>query len=63
MSQTFEILHKMPTFKMVDGRFKAHTLVTVRLKDNRVVTLLLPYPIHLVDVKVVEKELKERKFI
>jgi len=48
---------------MVDGRFKAHTLVTVRLKDNRVVTLLLPYPIHLVDVKVVEKELKERKFI
>ena len=63
MAQQLEILYKMPTFKMVDGRFKAFTLVTVRLKANRVVTLLIPLPEHLVDLKVVEKELKERKML
>jgi len=60
---TFEILYKMPTFKLVAGRFLAHTLVTVRLHDNRVITLLIPLPEHLVDAKVVEKELRERKLI
>ena len=53
----------MPTYKLINGRFKAHTLVTVRLKDNRVVTLLIPLPEHLVDEKAVEKELRERKMI
>ena len=63
MSHLFEILYKMPTFKLVDGRFKACTLVTVRLYDNRVVTILIPLPEHLVDKSVVERELRERKII
>jgi len=59
----FEVLYKMPTFKLVDGKFKAHTLVTVRLGDNRVVSLMIPLPEHLVDLKTVEEELRKRKLI
>jgi hypothetical protein len=59
----FEVLYKMSTFKLVDGKFKAHTLVTVRLKDNKVVTVLVPLPEHLVKDSDIEKVLREKKLI
>ncbi|MCC6014455.1 MAG: hypothetical protein LM564_01975 [Desulfurococcaceae archaeon] len=63
MPKDFEILYKMPTFKMVGGEFKAFTLVVVRLRDNKVVSVLLPLPEHLVKDADVEKELRERKLL
>jgi len=59
----FEILYKLPTFKLIDGKMRAATLVTVRLKDNRVVTVLLPYPESVVNDKLIEEKLKELKYI
>jgi hypothetical protein len=59
----FEVLHKMQSFKLVDGKFKAYTLVTVRLSDGKVVSFLLPYPEHLVTNKEIEEELRKRKLI
>jgi len=59
----FEVLYRMPTFKLEGGRFKAFTLVTVRLRDNRVVTILLPLPEHLVTDKDIEEELRRRRLI
>jgi len=59
----FEILYKLPTFKLIDGKMRAATLVTVRLKDNRVVTVLLPYPESVVNDKLIEEKLRELKYI
>jgi hypothetical protein len=59
----FAVLYKLPTFKLIDGKMRAATLVTVRLKDNRVVTVLLPYPESVVNDKLIEEKLKEEKYI
>jgi hypothetical protein len=63
MPRDFEILYKMPTFKLLNGEFKAFTLVVVRLRDNRVVSLLIPLPEYMVKDVDIERELKERKYI
>jgi len=59
----FEILYKMPTFKLVGGSMKAATLVVVRLYNNVVASILIPLPEHLVTEKEVEEELRKRKLI
>jgi len=59
----FEVLYKLPTFKLIEGKPKAHTLVTVRLKDGRVITINLPYPENVVTDKLIERALRERKVI
>jgi len=61
--EKFEILYKMQTFKLENGKFKSYTLVVVRLRDNTVVTVLLPLPEHLVSVKDVEAELRKMKLL
>jgi len=53
----------MPTFKLIGGSMKAATLVTVRLYNNVVTSILIPLPEHLVTEKEVEEELRKRKLI
>jgi len=59
----FEVMYKLKSFKLVDGKPKAVTLVGVRFEDGRVVTVYVPKPEYLVTNEDIEKALRSKGLI